>query len=243
LQILADPGKLDLRCAGGRDNTPALAAAVDWLRDRPDACLIWLHGPQPICEASRSSLEQLLDRSITPFTLLDVAIVPGGNHLGAIFNARPRVKVVPVRHAGSDLAAPLRTAFQQPGGTFSTLPEGAPLPEGAVKTNDALARWYARSEAARLGASGDPTAASAIAAAHQIVSPWSGAVVLEKASDYTQHGLQQASASVSQQIPVIPEPSQVLLVLLSAVPLLRRRRSPPCAAGTRVMSPALHSNG
>ncbi len=110
-----------------------------------------------------------------------------------------------------------------------TLPEASNPPEGAVKTNDSLARWFARTEASRLALT-DPPAASALAAAHQIVSPWSGAVVLERADDYAKHGLQQSSASVSQQIPAIPEPSGVVLMMLSAVPfLLRRRRDCLCA--------------
>jgi hypothetical protein len=55
-------------------------------------------------------------------------------------------------------------------------------------------------------------------------------VVLERADDYAKHGLQQSSASVSQQIPAIPEPSGVLLMMLSAIPfLLRRRRACLCA--------------
>jgi hypothetical protein len=129
--------------------------------------------------------------------------------------------VLPVRHE-ADLALSIRNAFQQRGGTFSTLPEGSTPPIGAVKTSDTLARWFARQEATRLGLK-NPAAASAMATSHQIVSLWSGAVVLERTEDYKKHGLTQSTASVSQQIPVIPEPSGVLLLLLSTIPFLTRR--------------------
>ncbi len=229
LKTLTDFGNFKPGYTGGRDNAPALTAAVDWLRGKPGACLIWIHGPQPGAAASRGALEQLLERSVAPFTLMDVPLVMGENTLAPVFAALPRIHTLPVRHAGPDLAGSLRAALQQRGGTFITLPEGSNPPEGAVKTKDTLARWFARTEASRLALS-DPPAASALAAAHQIVSPWSGAVVLERADDYAKHGLQQSSASVSQQIPAIPEPSGVVLMMLSAVPfILRRRRDCLCA--------------
>lgn len=229
LQTLTDPRTASLTFAGGRDNTPALAAAMEWLRGKPDGCLIWLHGPQPVSSASRLTLEQLMERSVSRFTLLDVPLVHGENTLAALFGGLSRITTLPVRHAGHDLAASLRGAFLQRGGSFTTQAEGTVPPDGALQTSDSLARWFARTEASRLGLT-DPAAASALAAAHQIVSPWSGAVVLERADDYAKHGLQQSSASVSQQIPAIPEPSGVLLMMLSAIPfLLRRRRACLCA--------------
>ena len=225
LRTLTDPGNLKLTFTGGRDNGPALTAAIDWLRDKPGSCLIWIHGPQPGEDGSRSALEQLLERSVAPFTLVDVPLAPGENSLGRAFAGLGRITTIPVRHAGPDLAASLRAAFQQRGGSFTTLAEGSAPPEGAIKTGDSLARWFARAEATRLART-DPAAASAMAASHQIVSPWSGAVVLERSTDYAQHGLTQSNAAVSQQIPVIPEPSGVLLLMFSASHfLLRRKRS------------------
>lgn len=222
-QTLTDAAAVKLSFAGGRDNGPALVAAVDWLRGKTGACLIWLHGPQPSGIASRVQLEQMLERSVAPFTLVDVPLAAGENRLGPIFANHPRINLLPVRHAGESLSDSLRSAFQQPAGTFTVLPDSAAPPEGAVKTSDALARWFARTEAARLALT-NPAAASALAASHQIVSPWSGAVVLERSSDYAQHGLEQSNASSSQQVPVVPEPFGVLLLLLSASHFLLRRR-------------------
>jgi len=225
LQTLTDFNKVSPAYAGGRDNTPALAAALDWMRSHQDACLIWIHGPQAASETKRSALNQLLERSAVSFTLMDVPLVPGENPLSSLFAAVPRITCVPVRHSGADLSASIRSGFQQRGGSFNTLAEGTPPPDGAVKASDSLARWFARHEASRLALT-DDAAASALAASHQIISPWSGAVVLEKASDYDQHGLKQADASVAQQIPVVPEPSGVVLILLSSLPLLLGRRRP-----------------
>ena len=229
LQTLTDPGAANPDFAGGRDNTPALAAAMEWLRGKPDGCLIWLHGPQPIANSSRLTLEQLMERSVARFTLLDVPLVPGENTLSPLFASPARITTLPVRHAGNDPAASLLAALQQRGSSFTRLAAGNAPPEGAVKTSDSLARWFARLEASRLALT-DSAAASAMAASHQIVSPWSGAVVLERTKDYAQHGLRQSDVSVSQQIPAIPEPSGVVLLLFSASHfLLRRQRVRSCA--------------
>lgn len=223
LRALTNIGDAKISFAGGRDNIPALTAAVEWLRGQPGGCLVWIHGPQPASPALREGLDQVLDRSVSPFTLIDLPLVPGENAVSSLFSGRPRIAVQQVRLDEAGLPASLNAGWQIPGGTFRTLPAGTAPPEGAVKTSDTLARWFARTEASRLALT-DPAAASNMAASHQIVSPWSGAVVLERASDYAQHGLQQADANVAQPVPVIPEPSGVLLLLLSASHFLLRRR-------------------
>lgn len=230
LKVLTNPDDFSPSFAGGRDNAPALAAALDWLRGKPSGCLIWLHGPQPGGPDARVSLEQILDRSPASPLLLDLPLIPGQNNFSRLLANAPRLRTLAVRHEGQDLAASIRAALTQRAPEFSVLPAGTAPPEGAVKTSDSLARWYARREAARLSLT-NPAAASALAASHQIVSPWSGAVVLERASDYTKNGLTQSNAAVSQQVPVIPEPSGVALLLLSATHLLLRRRRPGRTTG------------
>lgn len=215
-----------LKFEGGRDNAPALRAAMEWLRGKPDACLIWIHGIQPLRMQRREAVDQLLQRSVSELTLLDVPLIPGENSLSGAFAGQQRLHVVPVRHAAESgsLADAIGAAFRQRGGSFMTMAAGSPVPEGAVRTGDSLARWMARQEATRLAGKGKENEASTMASSHQIVSPWSGAVVLERAEDYSRNGLRQSEVAVSQQIPSIPEPSGVLLLLMSAGHFLLRRR-------------------
>jgi hypothetical protein len=227
---------------GGRDNSPALVAALKWLRGQPDGCLIWIHGPQPLNGESKESLDQLLDRGTTPLTVVDVPVAVGENRLSPSLIGRPRVRVLAARipaigseevsAAGGNgpdsasagmLADAVEAVFRQRGGTFTTLPTGAAVPDGAVRVSDSLARWMAREEAFRLGME-HPAEASKIAAGHQIVTPWSGAVVLEKAEDYSRNNLTQADATGAQVVPTIPEPSGAVLLVLSGWHFLLRRR-------------------
>jgi hypothetical protein len=93
-----------------------------------------------------------------------------------------------------------------------------------VEVSDSVARWRAMLEAYRL-APGDPAAAGLLAAKHQVVTPWSGAVVLERAGDYKENGLEQSSGKVAQAMPIVPEPSSALLCASALLILTRRRRA------------------
>ena len=68
------------------------------------------------------------------------------------------------------------------------------------------------------------TAARALAISHQIVTPVTGAVVLETSQQYREAGLQPVDPG---SVPTIPEPEIWLLLLvvgILVVPLLRHRK-------------------
>ncbi|RYD31544.1 MAG: PEP-CTERM sorting domain-containing protein [Verrucomicrobiaceae bacterium] len=225
VRSLTNGGFPPLDFAGGRDNTAALLAALEWLRGRPDAALIWLHGPQPLQQMRQEALDQLLQRGVTPVTVVDVPLIPGENRLSPHLSARERIRLISVRSGaeGTTLGDVVESSFSERGGKFITQPAESPLPEGAVRVQDSLARWHARLETSRLGFQ-DAAAASTLASSRQLVTPWSGAVVLERSEDYKRNGLEQADVSLSQQVPVIPEPSSALLLFLTAGHWLFRRR-------------------
>jgi hypothetical protein len=74
-----------------------------------------------------------------------------------------------------------------------------------------LARLWAAGEVARLTRARKVDDAMKAAANYQLVTPVSGAVVLENQAQYAQAGLAPVSAD---SVPVIPEPSASLLVLI-----------------------------
>jgi hypothetical protein len=57
-----------------------------------------------------------------------------------------------------------------------------------------------------------------------MVTPFSGAVVLETQQQYDDHGLTPADGDATPHIPSVPEPSSSLLVMLAAAALLKRKR-------------------
>ena len=66
-----------------------------------------------------------------------------------------------------------------------------------------------------------------IAAKYQLVTPVSGAVVLETMEQFKKHGLTPVDADVAPSIPSVPEPSTSLLILIGASAALKRRKRTP----------------
>jgi hypothetical protein len=130
-----------------------------------------------------------------------------------------------------DLKPALVGGIQEDDGlTFVRRREAGPTgpPAGDfVKTSDHLARLWAADEVNRLLAVNKPAereAALKLAVEYQIVTPVSGAVVLETKEQYDQNNLKPVDANT---VPTIPEPEMVLLLavtlLLLAVAVWRKQ--------------------
>jgi hypothetical protein len=90
----------------------------------------------------------------------------------------------------------------------------------AVETSDHLARLWANDEVARIRALKDESLtdeATALAVRYQLVTPVSGAVVLETAEQYRASGLQPVEAGT---VPTIPEPEMVALLIVAGAFLI-----------------------
>ena len=103
-----------------------------------------------------------------------------------------------------------------------------PDPSEAIQSSDHLARLWANDEVSRILAAGDESlnnAATMLAVRYQLVTPVTGAVVLENAEQYRPTGLTPVDKGT---VPTIPEPGMlallaVLTVLLSYL-IYRSRR-------------------
>ena len=101
-------------------------------------------------------------------------------------------------------------------------------PTDAPQVWEQLARHAVFTEvmAAFRGRDRVPEAQAQKAALHQLVTPYSGAVVLETQSQYDRAGLKPVDGSTTPQIPTTgaPEPSRMLLLMVGLMSLLGRRR-------------------
>jgi hypothetical protein len=210
---------------GGQDNGPALADALAAL-PRPDVQLLWIHGPQPVSLAGeRQQIEQRIDRSLTLPALVRYQAEPGRAFTidGARWFDTARL-VSPSGDPQSDLTATLSAMV---GAAPSWIVRREEAPGAAVTGSANIVRlWAADRIAAESGVTGKERDA-AIGLAHRLnlITPLSGAVVLETDQDYKDKGLPVPSA---EDVPTVPEPGEWALlgvVALAGLWLLRRRQT------------------
>lgn len=218
--------------AGGQDNLEALAKSWDWAAGGSPGAVLWVHGPQPVLLGNIEPLLQHAERRPGRVRLYPVEAVPGPNKVLEALDPLPGV--LPVLRIGSlqsDLERLFATWAPETRATRvhrEQLPADAALGEQAEKTSDHLARLWAADQVRRLLEKGDDKARQAatdLALRYQLVTPVSGAVVLETAAQYDEAGLTPVERG---SVPTIPEPEEwmlmaVVLVLLSGL-LYRRRK-------------------
>ena len=215
------------RASGGRDNLPALAKAVDFAAEEPGGVLLWIHGPQPVLLSSIDPLLQRFEDARHRPVFHTIAAVSGAN---AILDRFGSDAVQPLR-TGLGAADELRSAFALWSGKSpqyqlhrERVPRAQIEAESSHHANRHLARLWGADEVDRLRADsavGSLDRAVKLALDLQLVTPVSGAVVLETKEQYERHRLQQVSPTT---VPTIPEPNTAALLAGAAVWLMSRRR-------------------
>lgn len=212
---------------GGQDNTEALAQALKRASAAVDARILWVHGPQPLRFAkSAARLDQASER-LTRVPALDLyAIEPGANELlpDAPWGWQARM-LASHGHVGQDLGRYFASTFgPQPRITITRTPLTVPPPETVAEASGHLGRLWAKDRVLELmakDAARHREAAVTLASGARLVTPVSGAVVLETKAQYDAHGLTAASPT---SVPTVPEPHEwalMLIALLAMTALLR----------------------
>jgi len=215
------------RVAGGEDNVPALIRAWDLAAGKPGAVVVWVHAAVPMLIESVEGLRQRWERQPGGPRLLDLPVRPGPNRVIEALDGLTMVEAVPVTgEVEADLRALLRSwsdggerlGWRRERATGTAGPaEGG----GVAKATLHLARLWARDEIARLAASRQREQAIDLAGRYQLVTPLSGAVVLENAQQFRDNNLQPAAPTT---VPAIPEPGIAGLLGVGLLLLLLQRR-------------------
>jgi hypothetical protein len=209
---------------GGHDNLPALLRAWDIAAQGDPAVILWVHGPQPVVIASPEDLRQRFERSAVRMQLLDFQVLTGPNRLAEQMDGLPGISSV-IRLG--DVESDLKRVFA---GWSKDAKELRPVREQVAWTGERppgaesslhLARLWAAGEVVRLAKARRVEEAMRLAAAYQLVTPVSGAVVLETQEQYDRAGLKPVSAD---SVPSIPEPSGFALLVLGLLALLGWRK-------------------
>jgi hypothetical protein len=205
---------------GGADNAPALLKAWDLAAQKAgNNAIVWIHSPQRLLLSPVDELRQRWQRPYGP-TLYSVQTTSGGDEIEKSLDGIDEVK--PISRSGL-LYSDLEILFAQFTGrvkTFEFVRSSRKVDKkinmtGAVETSDHLARLWARDEVARILAARDESLtdeATTLAVRYQLVTPVSGAVVLETAEQYRASGLEPVDAGT---VPTIPEPAMVALLIVA----------------------------
>lgn len=216
------------RPAGGQDNLPALLKAWELAIRKPGSVIVWIHGPQPIKLMPGAALDQLFERSPQRPAIYELQTEPGADRIVEQFeNYHSFQSIVRMGTIAEDLA---RGLAQAQGATQNWKfqrsvvdSERAAQADAAVEGTLQLARLWANETIGRLKSDRKVAEAVKRAALFQLVTPVSGAVVLETREQFAQNGLQPAEVDT---VPSIPEPGTgaLLIVSLAALHLARRKK-------------------
>lgn len=219
---------------GGVDNLPALELAWDAAFDATSAgggaargMVLWLHGMQPVQFGGLDGLLQRYRRGRDAPALRAIAMTPGTNRLqDALIGAREvgyRALAVsdPVAFVGG-LHQPRRVWSRR----FAVT--DAP-PADAPEVTSHLARLEVLDRVLRGGADREDELRD-LAARYRLVTPLTGAVVLEREEQYDRHGLDPTASP--RAVPTVPEPGEWALIVLGAAMSwwVARRRRPAIGA-------------
>jgi hypothetical protein len=202
--------------AGGQDNAPALADALLGLEAEPQATLLWIHGPQPVSfSGSGARLEQATARlSRLPKVVL-YSVEPGPNEVLPdapwAWSARslPQTGAVDV-----DLA---RFFVRTTGDGQSIRRQPGSATTGTTTGSDHIARLWANDRVLDLMRTGGNRAdAVALATQYRLVTPVSGAVVLQNKQQYEAAQLKPVDQAT---VPTVPEPHEWALIIIACAAL------------------------
>jgi hypothetical protein len=211
---------------GGVDPLPALQEALRAANDTRRTTILWIAGEQPLKLSGAETIRQVLEREAGRVTLL---VLPGGGENVPLRDLDGVAGVETVPRLGS-VAEDLGRLFERwRDGQFERVAarqvqHRSAIPDGAQRGSSHVVRLWAADEVARI-VSIKRRDAVALAVGHKIVTPVSGAVVLETAAQYTENSLQQPSGSTPA---ITPEPGTWALFAIGCAALgvlSRRRRS------------------
>jgi vault protein inter-alpha-trypsin-like protein len=211
--------------AGGADNAPALLKAWDLAAQRPgNNAIVWIHSPQRLLLTPVDELRKRWEERPYGPLLFSVQTTGGTDEIEKRFDGIDEVRTV--LRTGL-LQNDLQILFAQLTGRLkmfrfvrSSKKLDKNMPMAGVQTSDHLARLWASDEVARILAPRDSSLtdeATTLAVQYQLVTPVTGAVVLESAEQYHASGLEPVNSGT---VPTIPEPEMVVLLIVAGAFLI-----------------------
>lgn len=207
---------------GGANSVPALIKAWDIAAENSESAIVWIHAAQPLLLQPVEELRQRRERR--PMDSRMLYSVQTENGPDRVEEKLDGAKLITAVARMNPLQTDLEKLFAELTGKRRRLefartseqPAQMSASSTAKETSAHLAKLWANDEIERLtGAKEKKGAEDAVklAALYQIVTPVSGAVVLETKEQYQRAGLEPVDAGT---VPTIPEPETWLLIAVVA---------------------------
>lgn len=229
---LADAGDVkklfrQVHCSGGKDNMLALVRAWDVASLTERAAIVWIHAVQPhLFEESEGLTQRWMRRPEGP-RLIHIQTAPGPN---MVVEALDGVGQVQAFSRSASLSDDLKRLFGQLNGSVPRYRftrkavTAAELEPAVAQASSHVVRLWAKDEIEGLRtkrSDANVNIAKSIAVRHQLVTPVSGAVVLESQEQYERNDLQPVDPDT---VPTIPEPATVVLLGVGGLILTQIRK-------------------
>ena len=210
---------------GGQDNLEALTTAWDVALEMGAEDIWWIHGPQPALLGDMGPVLQRMERSRGQIQLISYAMADGPNRIMEAFDglhASVAPKYVSLKATFAqwvNARTPGQTYFE-----FDRVHSKRNASNGLEKLTKVtrhIERLWASDRVNNLRAKRQIVEATQLASEQQLVTPVTGAVVLETIEQYEEMGLVPVPVDT---VPGIPEPSTIALLVLGALAFFARQR-------------------
>ena len=185
---------------GGQDDVPALVKAFDFTQNKECVAILWVHGPQPVKIETSETLVNLLKRSRSDATIYELQMENGPNRTAEALDGIENVHRLPIIISDEAALKDLFSSWTTGGSgeyemTFDKVnakQAHSALALVASRSSVDISPLWANQEVAKLRslvARDKNKDAVEIAKQYRVVTPVSGAVVLETDKDYQRFGL------------------------------------------------------
>ncbi|MBX7173195.1 MAG: hypothetical protein K1X72_19655 [Pyrinomonadaceae bacterium] len=197
---------------GGTDNMPALSGAQQLALEKEGSAIIALYAPQPFEFETTFENKQFFTRR---FNHQKIFRFVNSNKYDFVENSLKNYEIFQTPPRYSDLKTDVESLLKQLKEqkiSFRYVRQNVEKADvtGAKQTSKHLIRLWANDEVSRiLDQENDEKKAIELAQKYQLVTPVTGAVVLETQAQYDQFGLKPVEKN---SVPTIPEPETYLLI-------------------------------
>jgi hypothetical protein len=208
---------------GGADNVMALEEALKIGAATGIADILWIHGPQPVALTPIQSLNDRLQKHPNA-RLVSLQVAAGRNAILEQLKPGSEIEAIPLTDAPDEVLAATLAKLHGNVPVWQTQHEVTkekPTGGGSEGSSLHVVRLWANEKIRELIRGGFALEAVQMAQRYQLVTPVSGAVVLETAKQFEEAGLKPVDLDTT---PTVPEPGTIALLVMGAIVLLARTK-------------------